>query len=175
MNPEEAVDLYRKVTGDGADLVWSGKFSITLEQAGPICDQQRLRELLGQFSFTAGWLCCQSGIVRLRDGSLPEGSGHILYGELAGKDSNESLHIQQDGACWRVSRIREDDQDGQPCLVMVRRYHCSDREVIRYRVYLTRDAEAGFQARACRFVGFGEAGKTEAPAKGEDHAKAISA
>jgi len=149
MNHLQITEVYKAVTGAGN--LCHGKVSVIVETGEAIQEHETLIAIIKKFQQKQGWLCYQSDVLTLIEGKeLPATEERILYGELVNKD-DESLHIQQAGDRWWVTRIKEGN--GESCLIKSQCYYISESEKAYYHVYW-KYSDNGYQPDSYRFVGF---------------------
>ncbi|BBO87233.1 hypothetical protein [Desulfosarcina ovata] len=158
----DIIDVYEKVT-EKSNLARC-QIRITSKT---IDDHQTLLEELNRFNAAEGWLCYQSKVVKLSEGTLPDDrEDNVLFGELA--KENRSLHIRQRKAGWLISEIvsspaRESTVEREQCIAKIVSYSLDQNEFADYEVFWEkekRDAnnDHGFNGeyfpKSYRFVGF---------------------
>lgn len=120
--------------------------------------QASLQDAIKAFQPVQGWLCFQSKVVSLTDGTLeclddPK-IGWVLSGELINAN-RDSLHINPYGdGSWLLTFYQE--QEGQQLLRQSVTYLGTGESPgkLKYAVYWRHDSAVGYQKAFSRFIGF---------------------
>jgi hypothetical protein len=128
------------------------------EQSIPYTQLEQVQAEITKFEPEQGWLCFQSDVEYFCKGeAIPTSSGILLYGEVSKSESEESLHIREDGQSgWILTHFIETEGDRylkEKQLFLGEGKNLTP-EKLHYHVYWQYNKEHGYHQYAARFVEF---------------------